>query len=174
MKKVKAKARAVSRRAAKLPARAAPPPARAATPYLVVSDGVRAIGFYRRAFGAEEIVRLTSADGRIAHCEIRIGDASIFLADVWEGVGVQSPAALGGTPVIIHLEVDDVDTIASRAIDAGAKVIFPVRDQFYGDRAGRLQDPFGHMWILSTRIERLSPREMRRREAEWLSDRAKQ
>ena len=96
-----------------------------ATPYLIIKDATRAVDFYRSAFDAIEMVRLEGADGRIAHCEIKIGEASILLADEWEGVGATSPSALGGSPVIIHLEVDDVDTIAKRAIEAGAKVIFP-------------------------------------------------
>lgn len=168
MKKAKTRRTATSSRARRKPAKPPLPPAaaiRGAVPYLVVNDGARAVEFYKRAFGAEEIVRLVGADGRIAHCEVRIGDAPIFLADQSQGVGASSPAALGGTPVVIHLEVDEVDAVAKRAIAAGAKVIFPVRDQFYGERAGRLQDPFGHMWIVSTRIEQLSGREMRRREA---------
>jgi PhnB protein len=135
-----------------------------ATPYIVVNDAARAIDFYQRAFGAIEVVRLTAADGRVAHCEIKIGDASIMIADEWKDVGASSPAALGGCPVIIHLEVDDVDALARRAIAAGAKVIFPVQDQFYGERAGRLQDPFGHMWLLSMKLENVSDREMRKRE----------
>jgi PhnB protein len=135
-----------------------------ATPYLIIRDAARAVDFYRNAFDAIEVVRLEGADGRIAHCEIKIGEASILLADEWEGVGATSPSALGGSPVIIHLEVDDVDTIAKRAVDAGAKVIFPVQDQFYGERAGRVQDPFGHLWLLSTKIESVPPPEMRKRE----------
>jgi PhnB protein len=144
-------------------------PARSrAMPYLIIKDAARAVDFYRNAFDAIEVVRLEGADGRIAHCEIKIGDASILLADEWEGVGATSPSALGGSPVIIHLEVDDVDTIAQRAIDAGAKVIFPVQDQFYGERAGRLQDPFGHLWLLSTKIESVPAPEMRERERSWI------
>lgn len=141
-----------------------------ATPYLIIKNAARAVDFYRNAFDAIEVVRLEGADGRIAHCEIKIGDASILLADEWEGVGATSPSALGGSPVIIHLEVDDVDTIAKRAIDAGAKVIFPVQDQFYGERAGRLQDPFGHLWLLSTKIESVPAPEMRKRERSWLKE----
>jgi PhnB protein len=141
-----------------------------ATPYLIIKDAARAVDFYRNAFDAIEVVRLEGADGRIAHCEIKIGDASILLADEWEGVGATSPSALGGSPVIIHLEVDDVDTIAKRAIDAGAKVIFPVQDQFYGERAGRLQDPFGHLWLLSTKIESLPAPEMHKRERSWFKE----
>ena len=161
MKKAKSRPTGVAKRMSaprKKSARPSPqlavPVGPGATPYLIIRDAARAIDFYQRAFGATEVVRLTSADGRIAHCEIKIGDASILLADEWEGVGATSPSALGGTPVIIHLEVDDVDTIANQAIDAGAKVIFPVADQFYGARAGRIQDPFGHMWLLSTKIDR--------------------
>jgi PhnB protein len=141
-----------------------------ATPYLIIKNAARAVDFYRRAFDAIEVVRLEGADGRIAHCQIKIGDASILLADEWEGVGATSPSALGGSPVIIHLEVDDVDTIAKRAIEAGAKVIFPVQDQFYGERAGRLQDPFGHLWLLSTKIESVPAPEMRKRERSWFRE----
>lgn len=148
---------------------AAPPDSRA-VPYLIIKDAAGAVEFYRKAFGAIEVVRLEGADGRIAHCEIKIGDASILLADEWEGVGATSPSALGGSPVIIHLEVEDVDSIAKRAIDAGAKVIFPVQDQFYGERAGRLQDPFGHLWLLSTKIESVPAPEMRKRERSWFSE----
>jgi PhnB protein len=135
-----------------------------ATPYLIIKDAARAVDFYRKAFDATEVIRLQGADGRIAHCEIKIGEASILLADEWEGVGATSPSVLGGSPVIIHLEVDDVDTIAKQAIDAGAKVIFPVQDQFYGERAGRVQDPFGHLWLLSTKIESVPAPEMRKPE----------
>ena len=145
-----------------------------ATPYLIIKDAARAVDFYRNAFDAIEVVRLEGADGRIAHCEIKIGDASILLADEWEGVGAASPSALGGSPVIIHLEVDDVDTFAKRAIEAGAKVIFPVQDQFYGERAGRLQDPFGHLWLLSTKIESVPAPEMRKRERSWFEENSDQ
>jgi len=138
------------------PAALAVPVGPRATPYLSIKGAARAIEFYKKAFDAVEVVRLTAADGRVAHCEIKIGEASILIADEWEGVGVSSPASLGGTPVIIHLDVADVDAIAKQAIDAGARVIFPVADQFYGARSGRLQDPFGHMWLLSMPIEEVS------------------
>ena len=159
MKKSKARRSTPAKRAsaprkkgASKPAQLAVPVGRTATPYLVIKDAARAIDFYKRAFGAHEMVRLEGADGRIAHCEIKIGDASILLADEWEGVGATSPSSLGGSPVIIHLQVEDVDAIAKSAIEAGAEVIFPVQDQFYGERAGRLRDPFGHMWLLATKI----------------------
>ena len=154
---------------AKAALRAVPAGARA-RPYLIIKNAARAVDFYRNAFDAIEVVRLQGVDGRIAHCEIKIGDASILLADEWEGIGATSPSALGGSPVIIHLEVDDVDTSAKRAIDAGAKVIFPVEDQFYGERAGRLQDPFGHLWLLSTKIESVPAAEMRKRERSWFRE----
>ena len=144
-----------------------------ATPYLVVKDAARAIEFYKKAFGAIEVIRLAGADGKVAHCEIKIGEASILLADEWEGTGASSPSALGGCPVIIHLQVDNIDAIAKTAIDAGATVIFPVQDQFYGERAGRLQDPFGHMWLLSMKIEQLSDAEMRSREQAYLKQNVK-
>jgi PhnB protein len=133
-------------------AQLAVPVGKTATPYLIIRDVTRAIDFYKRAFDAREMVRLEGADGRVAHCEIKIGDASILFADEWEGVGATSPSSLGGSPVIIHLQVEDVDAIAKSAIAAGAEVIFPVQDQFYGERAGRLRDPFGHMWLLATKI----------------------
>jgi len=141
-----------------------------ARPYLIIKNAAGAVDFYRNAFDAIEVVRLEGADGRIAHCEIKIGDASILLADEWEGIGATSPSALGGSPVVIHLEVDDVDTVAKRAIEAGAKVIFPVEDQFYGERAGRLQDPFGHLWLLSTKIESVPAGETRKRGRSWFRD----
>jgi PhnB protein len=146
------RASAPRKKAASSSSQLAVPVSRTATPYLVIKDAAHAIDFYKRAFSAVEMVRLEGADGRIAHCEIKIGDASILLADEWEGVGATSPSSLGGSPVIIHLEVEDVDAIAKRAIEAGAEVIFPVQDQFYGERAGRLRDPFGHMWLLATKI----------------------
>ena len=179
MKKTKHKSAArpkrqmsVKRKAPAQPVRLATPIGPHATPYLVIKDAARAVDFYKKAFGATEVVRLEGADGRIAHCEIKIGDASILLADEWEGVGATSPFSLGGCPVIIHLEVDDIDAIAQRAIDAGAKVIFPIQDQFYGERAGRLQDPFGHMWLLSMKIEALSDQEMRKREQDYFKQRS--
>ena len=177
MKKAKRRRPAASKRhralRAKPAARAsqtAGPGGSRATPYLIIKHAARAVDFYRNAFDAIEVVRLEGADGRIAHCEIKIGDASILLADEWEGIGATSPSALGGSPVVIHLEVDDVDTVAKRAIEAGAKVIFPVEDQFYGERAGRLQDPFGHLWLLSTKIESVPAGETRKRGRSWFRD----
>jgi len=134
-----------------------------ATPYLCCKDAARAIEFYKKAFGATEAMRLSEPGGRIGHAEIRIGDAPIMLSDEYPEMDVRSPQSLGGSPVLIHLYVDDVDALASRAVAAGAKLLRPVADQFYGDRSGRLADPFGHVWTVSTHIEDVTPAEVERR-----------
>jgi len=134
-----------------------------AIPYLCVKGAASAIEFYQKAFGAEEVMRLSEPGGKIGHAEIRIGDARILLADEYPEQGVLSPLSLGGAGVSISLQVEDVDALAARAVAAGAKLARPVSDQFYGDRAGKLEDPFGHVWHVSTRIEDVSPEEMQRR-----------
>jgi PhnB protein len=135
----------------------------AVTPYLVVRNAARAIDFYKRAFGASESMRLTDPGGRIGHAEIVIGNSPILLSDEYPEFDAISPETLGGSPVKVHLYVDDVDALAKRAIDAGATVVRPVEDQFYGDRSGQFADPFGYIWILSTRKEVVSSAEMQRR-----------
>lgn len=134
-----------------------------ATPYLVVKDAAKAIAFYELAFGATELLRLADPSGKVAHAEIKIGDSPVMLADEIPEWGNHSPQSLGGTPVSIHLYVEDVDDLERRAVAAGATVLIPVGDQFYGDRSGRLQDPFGHIWIIATHTEDMTPQEMRRR-----------
>ena len=134
-----------------------------ATPYLCCKDAARAIEFYKKAFGATEAMRLSEPGGRIGHAEIRIGDAPIMLSDEYPEMDVRSPQSLGGSPVLIHLYVDDVDALASRAVAAGAKLLRPVADQFYGDRSGTLTDPFGHRWVIATRKEDVSAAEMQKR-----------
>ncbi len=134
---------------------------------LVVRDAPRAIEFYRTAFGATELMRLNDPDGNIIHAQIKIGDSPIDIAPE-QGKYNRSPQSLGGSTVPIGLYVEDVDALADRAIAAGAKVIFPIADQFYGDRGGRLEDPFGHMWIVSTHKEDVAPDEMARRAEEWM------
>ena len=132
-------------------------------PYLGVRDAAEAIEFYERAFGARDLGRLHMPDGRIAHAAIEIGGAIVMLADEnpeWEN---HSPSSLGGTTVRLHLYVEDVDAKFARAIEAGAVETFPVADQFYGDRSGRLEDPFGHQWIVATRREDVPMEEMQRR-----------
>ncbi len=139
-----------------------------ATPYLCCRAAASAIEFYRKAFGATETMRLAEPGGKIGHAEIKIGEAVIMLSDEYPEMGVRSPQSIGGSPVAIHIYVEDVDALARRAIAAGAKVTQPVADQFYGDRAGTLEDPFGHRWFIATRKEDVSPEEMQRRYAAML------
>jgi PhnB protein len=138
---------------------------RGATPYLCCKDASRAIEFYVEAFGATELMRMAQPDGRIGHAEIRIGEAPIMLADEFPEIGVRSPQAIGGSPVTIHLYVEDVDAIATRAVARGATLVRPVEDQFYGDRNCKLEDPFGHFWMISTHKEDVAPEEMKKRAA---------
>ena len=136
-----------------------------ATPYLIVRDATRAIEFYKKAFGAKELMRMADPSGKIGHAEIKIGDSPIMLADEVPGMGYRSPESLGGSPVSILLYVEDVDAVFNQAVAAGAKVQRPVADQFYGDRTGGVTDPFGHVWYVATHIEDVSPEEMRKRAA---------
>ena len=138
-----------------------------AVPYLAVKDASAAIAFYQKAFGATETIRLADPQGKIAHAEIKIDNATIMLADEYPGFS-PSPLALGGSPVTIHLYVEDVDWFVQRAVAAGAKLLIAVSDQFYGDRSGRLEDPFGHVWMIATHQEDVSVEEMRRRFGEYL------
>jgi PhnB protein len=142
---------------------------RAATPYLCIRGAASALEFYKKAFGATETMRLAQPDGRIGHAEIRIGDATIMLSDEFPEMGVHSPQFFGGSPVIIHLYVRDVDALVSQAVAEGAKLIRPVADQFYGDRAGKLTDPFGHVWFVATHKEDLSVEEIQKRAAAFSS-----
>jgi len=135
----------------------------AATPYLTVRDAASAIDFYKKAFGAVEKGRLAEASGKIGHAEITIGGATIMLADEFPDYDAISPATLGGSPVKIHLYVDDVDGFAERAVSAGAKLVRPVEDQFYGDRSGQLADPFGYTWIVATHKQTLPFEEIQKR-----------
>jgi len=138
-----------------------------ATPYMCVNDASAAIEFYKKAFEAMEVYRLTEPSGKIGHAEIRIGRAVIMLADEYPEPGHRSPKSLGGTPVKIHLYVEDADAVVSRAYDAGATILRPVKDEFYGDRNGTLEDPFGHIWFIATRKEVVSPEEIRKRFAKF-------
>jgi PhnB protein len=138
---------------------------RAATPYLSLSDAARAIDFYKQAFGAREVMRMPAPQGKIGHAEIRIGDAPIMLADECPEMNFRSPQSLGGSPVNIVIYVNDVDALVNQAVAAGAKLLRPVQDQFYGDRMGVLQDPFGHSWSFATHIEDVPPEELQKRAA---------
>ncbi len=133
------------------------------TPYLFIQGAAQALEFYQKAFGATERMRLPDPSGRIGHAEIQIGDSVIMLADEFPEMGVRSPKAYGGSPVNIALYVADVDALAERAVAAGAKVLRPVKDQFYGDRSGSFEDPFGHTWTLATHKEDVTPEEMQKR-----------
>jgi PhnB protein len=135
------------------------------SPYLIVDGAARALDFYKTAFEATELYRLAGPDGKIGHAEVKVGDTVIMLADEHPEVGAYGPAHYGGSPVSLHVYVEDVDKVAGRAIAAGAKVKRPVADQFYGDRLGTLEDPFGHTWHVSTHIEDLTPDEIGRRAA---------
>jgi PhnB protein len=133
------------------------------TPYLIVAGAAKAIEFYKKAFGAEELLRFPMPDGRLGHAEIRIGDSPIMLADGCPEMGHRDPQALGGTPVSILLYVKDVDAMVPQAQAAGAKILKPLQDQFYGDRSCTLTDPFGHVWTIATHKEDVPPEEMNRR-----------
>jgi uncharacterized glyoxalase superfamily protein PhnB len=130
-------------------------------PRLVVSDGAAAIEFYRAALGAEEAARFTDPAGKIVHAELRIGGATVAIKD--EDEGDPAPTSLNGSPVVMALNVEDADAVAESMLRAGATMIYPVSDWPHGERGGRVADPFGHLWMISQRIEELSPAEIQRR-----------
>ncbi|HKU16825.1 MAG TPA: VOC family protein [Steroidobacteraceae bacterium] len=132
-------------------------------PYLRVRDAARALEFYQRAFGAEELFRLTEPGGRIGHAEIKIGATTLMLSDEYPEMGIVGPQALGGTSFSIHLHVDDADAWIERAVAEGATVVRPACNAFYGERSGSVRDPFGHEWLLGHQIEEVTPQEMQRR-----------
>ena len=132
------------------------------TPHLVCAGAAQAIEFYKKAFGATEEARLAGSDGKLMHAMIRIGGSAIMLADEMPEWGSLGPKALKGSPVTIHLYVEDVDAFAKRAVAAGAKITMPVADMFWGDRYGKLEDPFGHRWSIGTHVRDVSPEEMQR------------
>ena len=136
---------------------------RTATPYLIVKGAAEAIEFYKRAFGATELMRMADPQGRVGHAEIRIGDSVIMLADEHPAMGYRGPRSLGGSSVSILLYLADVDTVFERAIKAGGRAQRPVQNQFYGDRSGTLEDPFGHVWTIATHIEDVPAEELERR-----------
>jgi PhnB protein len=133
------------------------------TPYIVVPDGAAAIAFYTHVFGASERLRLAAPNGRIGHAELNIGGSVVMLADEHPEHGAYAPGHFGGSPVTLHLYVEDVDAVVAKAVAAGGKLIRPVADQFYGDRSGSITDPFGHVWHIATHIEDVSPEELSRR-----------
>src|SRR5919197_1374551 len=133
---------------------------RSITPHLICAGAANAIEFYKNAFGAVEVARLPGPQGRLMHAMIRIGDSAVMLVDEMPEWGALGPKALKGSPVTIHLYVPDVDAVVERAVKAGAKVTMPVQDQFWGDRYGKLEDPFGHHWSVATHVRDVSPQEM--------------
>jgi PhnB protein len=135
------------------------------TPYLIVGDGTAAIEFYRKAFGARLRLKLDAPGGRIGHAELEIGDSVIMLADEHPEIGARGPRAFGGSPVGLHLYIEQVDAVVARAVAAGGKLVHPVENKFYGDRMGTIEDPFGHRWYVTTHIEDVSPEEIGRRAA---------
>lgn len=146
-----------------MPAKPIPDGYHTATPYLIIRGAAEALDFYKRAFGATELMRISMPGDKIGHAEIKIGDSIIMLADEAPEMDARSPQALGGTPVGIMLYVEDVDTRFAQAVAAGAKTIKPLADQFYGDRSGTISDPYGHKWTLATHKEDVSPEEIDKR-----------
>ena len=142
------------------------------TPYLVIKGANEAIDYYKRVFGATERMRMDAPGGKIGHAELEIGDSVVMLADEFPEMGHRSPKTLGGSPVSLVLYVEKVDEVWKRALEAGANQIRPLENQFYGDRMGTLEDPFGHVWSLATHIEDVSPEEMARRSEEMTKQQA--
>lgn len=134
-----------------------------AYPYLRVHNAAEAIEFYARAFDARELYRLTEPSGRIGHAEIKVGPTTVMLADEYPEQGIHGPQSLGGTTFSIHLHVGNVDEAFAQAVAAGASIVRPLQDQFYGERSGTVCDPFGHEWLLGGHLEDVSPQEMQRR-----------
>jgi PhnB protein len=135
------------------------------TPYLIVQGAAKAIEFYKNVFGASERMRLPGPDGKVAHAELQIGSSVIMVADECPERGAKSPTTIGGTPICLHLYVNDVDALFAKALAAGAKQIRAVENQFYGDRSGMFSDPFGHSWNVATHVEDVSPEEIHKRMA---------
>ena len=136
-----------------------------ATAYLIIDGAGKALDFYKRIFGASEKMRMPSPGGKVGHAEIVIGDTLIMLADEHPEMGARGPRAFGGSPISMMIYVEDVDATVKNALAAGAKLIRPVEDKFYGDRSGTIEDPFGHQWHVSTHTEDVPADEMARRAA---------
>jgi uncharacterized glyoxalase superfamily protein PhnB len=144
------------------------------TPALIVKNGAEAIEFYQRAFGAQELMRFSGPDGKgIMHAEIQVGDSRIMLGDEQPSMGCLAPASVAGPTSSLYLYLPDVDAAFRRAVAAGAKVLMPVTDMFWGDRFGQVEDPSGHRWGLATHVEDPSPEEMTRRQREFFASMSK-
>jgi PhnB protein len=140
------------------------------TPYLCVDGAADAIDFYKEMFGATERMRMAEPDGTIGHAELQLGDSVVMLSDEFEAMGISSPKTLGGTPVTLSVYVTDVDAVIAKALAAGATLVRPIENQFYGDRSGQILDPWGHRWSVGTHVEDVPPEEMERRAAEMMSE----
>jgi uncharacterized glyoxalase superfamily protein PhnB len=138
--------------------------------YLRLHDTKAAIDFYARAFGAKELFRLVEPSGRVGHAEIKIGAVTLMLSDEYPEYDIRGPRSIGGTSVSIHIHASDVDRLFEQAVAAGATVVMPLQNQFYGERSGKVRDPFGHEWLLGGHIEDVTPEEMQRRYTEMLSE----
>lgn len=136
------------------------------TPYLAIRGAAEAIEFYKKAFGAMEVMRMAGPAGKLGHVEIKVGDSKVMLADESEKMNFLGPQARGGTPVHIHVYVKDVDATVAKAVELGAKMMRQVQDMFYGDRTGAIEDPFGHFWHIATHVRDVSMAEMKRAAAE--------
>ena len=157
-----------------MPSKSIPAGYHSITPAIVVRDAAAAIDFYKRAFNAQEIHRMAGPDGSIMHAEIRIGDSTIMLGEENEQWGTRSPLSLGGVHGSLHIYVPDADAAFNQALSAGATVRYPLEDAFWGDRYGKVTDPFGHEWGLATRVKELSPDEMEEAGREWMAKVAQQ
>ncbi|MCZ6766052.1 MAG: VOC family protein [bacterium] len=142
---------------------------KAVTPHLTINNAADAIEFYKNAFGAKELSRMEGPGGKIMHAAIQVGDCVVMLNDEFPDMGACSPLALGGSPITLHLYVENVDEFYDQAIGAGAKALFPVNDTFWGDRYGKLEDPYGHKWSIATHIEDLTDEEICKRGKEFFS-----
>jgi PhnB protein len=159
----KASAKRAPARKAKARVRPIPEGQEGATPYICCRDAARALDFYKAAFDAKEVMRMGGPDGKVGHAEFKIGKAAVMISDEFPAYGSLSPETVGGSPVMLYVYVKDVDAFVKRAVEAGAKVETEVADQFYGDRGGKLKDPFGHVWWFASRRENLTPRELKKR-----------
>jgi PhnB protein len=139
------------------------------TPSIIVRRAADAIDFYKRAFGAEEVSRMAGPDGSVMHAELRFGDSMVMLGEENEQWGTKSPLSTNGLPVSLHLYVDDADAVYAKALEAGATVRYPIEDAFWGDRYGKVADPFGHEWGIATHVKDLTPEEVKRAADEWIA-----
>jgi len=140
------------------------------TPYLIVDDATRALEFYKRAFGAVEKFRMPAPGGRIGHAEITIGDSTVMLADENPSMDARSARTIGGSPMFLMIYIEDVDKMVAQAVAAGGTLKRPVANQFYGDRTGSVEDPFGYLWYLATHVEDVPPDELERRSAKAMAE----